>query len=341
MTSKILIIDDEIIILDVMTNALKEFGWDVTATSRPAEALRLVKHEKFHMVYVDNYLGPVEGIELIEKMGKINPDLQFVIMTGNPNIDIAIHALKTGVADFLRKPFRIEELLVSVDHVNRRLELEHQRKDLLAGLELKIQEKTAELKQTYLSVLITLSRTVENKDLGTYGHSMRVCDLSTKVAEKLGLPTTEIEVVRAAAQLHDIGKIGISDSILAKQGPLTEDECGIIRSHPQKGVEILQPLKQFEALLPAILHHHEHFDGSGYPAGLSGDAIPLSARIIAVADAYDAILSDRPYRMAAPHDNAMSELCTWSGKQFDARVLSAFEQIMHVEQGNAVFARGA
>jgi putative two-component system response regulator len=339
MTNKILIVDDEVIILDVMTSTLKDFGWDVTATSHPEEALRLVADEKFHMAIVDNYLGPVEGIELIGMMGKIDPDLKFVIMTGNPSIDTAIHALKTGVADFLRKPFRIEELLVSIDHVNRRLELEQQRKDFLAGLELKVQKKTAELKQTYLSVLVTLSRTVEKKDLGTYGHSLRVCDLSTKLAERLGLPAAEIEVVRAAAQLHDIGKIGISDSILAKQGPLTEEECGIVRSHTQKGVEILQPLKQFEALLPAILHHHERYDGSGYPAGLSGDAIPLSARIISVADTYDAILSDRPYRMAAPHDNAMRELCAWSGKQFDARVVSAFDQIMQEEQGNRVFTR--
>jgi len=339
MTSKILLVDDEERILDMLACMFTELGLDVAKAATPAEAIRRASEEPFRMAFVDNHLGPMEGIELIERLRTYDPSLQFVIMTGNHDIETAIHALKMGVSDILRKPFRMEELLVSMDHVNRRLDLEQQRKDLLAVLELTIQEKTAELKQTYLSVLVTLSRTVEKKDLGTYGHSMRVCDLSARVAERLGLPKAEIEVVRAAAQLHDIGKIGISDNILAKQGPLTEEECGVLRSHTQNGVEILQPLRQFEALLPAILHHHERYDGSGYPAGLSGDAIPLTARIIAVADTYDAILSNRPYRMAAPHDNAMRELCAWAGKQFDASVVSAFVQIMQAEQGSAVFAR--
>jgi len=333
MISKILLVDDEVRILDVMTQMLMELGLDVKATAHPDEAVRLVAEEKFHIAFVDNFLGPVEGIELIEQMGAMDRELQFVIMTGNPDIETAICALKKGVADFLRKPFRIEELLVSIDHVRRRLELEQQRKDLLSGLELTVQEKTSELKQTYLSVLIALSRTVEKKDLGTYGHSMRVSDISSRIARQIGLSTSEVENVRAASLLHDIGKIGISDSILAKKGPLDAEEADIIRSHPEKGVEILQPLKQFELLLPAILHHHERFDGSGYPRGLSGDAIPLSARIISVADTYDAIQSDRPYRLAASHENAVREVCAWSGKQFDPGVVSAFTRVL--QEGNS------
>jgi putative two-component system response regulator len=328
MTSRILLVDDEVRILDVMTNMLMELGWDVKATSLPDEALKLVAEEKFHMAFVDNFLGPVEGTELVGKLGKIDPDLQFVIMTGNPNIETAIHALKTGVADFLRKPFRMEELLVSIDHVNRRLELEQQRKDLLAGLELTVQEKTEELRQTYLSVLVTLSRTVEKKDLGTYGHSMRVSEMSARIAENIGLSTAEIADIRAASLLHDIGKIGISDYILAKKGPLTDEETGIIHTHPQKGVEILQPLKQFESLLPAILHHHERYDGSGYPAGLSGDAIPISARIISVADTFDAVISERPYRGAGTDENAMAELRAFIGRQFDPKVVGTFFEVM-------------
>jgi putative nucleotidyltransferase with HDIG domain len=328
MVFKILLVDDEVRILDVMTNMLMELGWDVKSASSPVEALRLVAEEKFHMAFVDNFLGPIEGIDLIGKMAEVDKDLQFVIMTGNPNIETAIHALKDGVADFLRKPFRMEELLVSVDHVNRRLELERQRKSLLAGLELTVREKTDELRQTYLSVLVTLSRTVEKKDLGTYGHSMRVSEISARIAENIGLSTVEIADIRAASLLHDIGKIGISDYILAKQGPLTDEEVGIIRSHPQKGVEILQPLKQFEAFLPAILHHHERYDGSGYPAGLSGDAIPISARIISVADTYDAIISERPYRSAGTDEKAIAELRAFIGRQFDPRVVGTFFEVM-------------
>jgi putative nucleotidyltransferase with HDIG domain len=341
MTSRILLVDDENAILDTLTCMFGEIGWDVAIAATPAEALRLVSEERFRMAFVDNYLGSMEGIVLIDQLKDADPGLPFVIMTGNPNIDMAIRALKNGVADFLRKPFHFEDLLVSIEHVNRKIELEQQKKDLLAGLEQTVREKTAELNQTYLSVLVTLSRTVENKDLGTYGHSMRVSEMSARIAQRLSLPASEIETVRAASQLHDIGKIGISDSILAKQGPLTEDEFRTIRRHPQKGVEILQPLKQFESLLPAILHHHERYDGSGYPAGLSDDAIPLSARIISVADTYDAILSDRPYRNAAAHEIAMKELRDWSGIQFDARVVSAFHQIVQGTRKDAAFVRSA
>jgi putative nucleotidyltransferase with HDIG domain len=328
MISRVLLIDDDAGILDAMSTMLMAIGLDVKATSHPGEALRLLAEEKFHMAFVDNFLGPVEGIDLIGKIGVIDPDLHCVIMTGNPNIEMAIRALKDGVADFLRKPFRMEDLLVSIAHVNRKRDLEQQKKDLLAGLELMVQDKTAELKQTYLSVLVTLSRTVEKKDLGTYGHSMRVSDSSTRVALRLGLPKSEVETVRAASLLHDIGKIGISDFILAKQGPLTVEEFGVIRSHTQKGVEILQPLKQFESLLPAILHHHERYDGSGYPAGLSGDAIPISARIISVADTYDAIISERPYRCAGTDERAIAELRAFIGRQFDPKVVGTFFEVM-------------
>ncbi len=328
MTSRILLVDDEVRILDALACMFKEIGWDVATAATPAEALRLVSEEPFRMAYVDNNLGSMEGLELIDQLRKADPSLHFVIMTGNPNIETAIRALKNGIADFLRKPFRFEDLLVSIEHVNRKIELEQQRKDLLAGLELTVQEKTAELKQTYLSVLVTLSRTVEKRDLGTYGHSMRVSEISSRIAENLGLSMDEVADVRAASLLHDIGKIGISDSILAKQGPLTEEEFGIIRCHTQKGVEILQPLKQFESLLPAILHHHERHNGSGYPAGLSGDAIPISARIISVADTYDAIISDRPYRGAGTDEKAIAEIRAFAGKQFDPTVVDTFVEIM-------------
>jgi putative two-component system response regulator len=339
--SRILLVDDEMNILSVFSDMLRELDCYVRTATRPDEALRLMEEEPFHLAFVDNYLGPIEGIQLIEKMKKIDASLHFVIMTGNPSIELAIDCLQKGVADFLRKPFRIEDVLISIDQVNKKRALEQQRKELVNVLEVKVQEKTDELKQIYLSVLVALSRTVEKKDLGTYGHSMRVSHMSALIAERLALSAREVEDIKAASLLHDIGKIGISDSILAKQGQLTEEEFGIIRCHTQKGAEILQPLKQFEALLPAILYHHERYDGTGYPAGLSGEAIPLSARIIAVADTYDAILSDRPYRLAATHDNAMQELRAWSGNQFDARVVSAFDHVMQEKKDNAVFARTA
>jgi putative nucleotidyltransferase with HDIG domain len=224
----------------------------------------------------------------------------------------------------------MEEMLRSIDYVYRKKALEQQRRELLAGLELKVKEITEELKHTYLSVLVSLSRAVEKKDLGTYGHSMRVSDYCCLIAKRLDFDEISIENIKAAALLHDIGKIGISDAILAKKGHLSEEEMNIIKSHSHKGVEILSPLKQFEALLPGILHHHENYDGSGYPAGLAGEDIPLPARIIAIADAYDSILSNRPYRSAANQATAIAELIACSGKQFDPRLVNHFVQALGV-----------
>jgi putative nucleotidyltransferase with HDIG domain len=308
--------------------ALKDMGCYVKTAPGPDEAMRCAREDTFQIAFVDNFLGPMRGVDLMQQLAKLDPALDFVIMTANPDIDLAVESLKTGAADFIRKPFRIEEMLRSIEYVYRKKALERQRRELLDGLEQKVKEKTEELKHTYLSVLVSLSRAVETKDLGTYGHSMRVSDYCRLIATRLDFDELDIENIRAAALLHDIGKIGISDAILGKKGHLSNEEKKIIRSHAQKGVEILSPLKQFEALLPAILHHHENYDGSGYPAGLAGEDIPLSARIIAVADAYDSILSNRPYRSAANEAAAIAELIACSGKQFDPLLVNHFVQAL-------------
>ena len=326
--ARILLVDDEVRLLETLSMALVDMGCYVKTASGPDEAMQCAREDIFQIVFVDNYLGPIRGVDLILQMEKLNPALDFVIMTGNPDIDLAVEAFKTGAVDFLRKPFRIDEMLRSIDYIYRKKALEQQKRELLDGLELKVKEKTEELKHTYLSVLVSLSRAVETKDHGTYGHSVRVSDYCCLIAKRLDFDEIDTENIKAAALLHDIGKIGISDAILGKKSNLSEEEKSIIRSHSQKGVEILRPLKQFEALLPGILHHHENYDGSGYPAGLAEDAIPLSSRIIAVADAYDSILSNRPYRSSANQATATAELIAYSGRQFDPRVVNNFIQAL-------------
>lgn len=310
---------------------LAKLGYDVKSAAGPDEALALVEKRSFHIVFVDNILGTAKGIDLIERLGKLDPGLFFVIMTAYPNVETAIHAMKKGVSDFLQKPFLLEDVLVSIDHVNRKRELEAHRTAILSELKSKVREKTAELEHTYLSVMTALSRAVEKKDLGTYGHSMRVASISVRIADRLGLTGEMIEDVHTTALLHDIGKIGISDLILGKKGPLNGEEMDAIKSHPDKGVEILRPLDRFSSILPAILHHHERYDGTGYPAGLAGDDIPDSARIIAVADTYDAIVSARPYRDAGTRAKAITELEGCAGAQFDSAVVDAFLSLPHEE----------
>jgi putative two-component system response regulator len=328
MDARILLVDDEVRLLEVLSLALEDMGCYVKTASGPDEAMRCAREDIFQIAFVDNFLGPIRGIDLMQQMEKLNPALDFVIMTGNPDFDLAVESFKTGAADFLRKPFRIEEMLGSIDYIYRKKAMEQQKRELLDGLELKVKEKTEELKHTYLSVLTSLSIAVETKDHGTFGHSIRVSDYCCLIAKRLDFDEIDIENIKAAALLHDIGKIGISDAILGKKSHLSEEELSIVRSHSKKGVEILRPLKQFEALLPGILHHHENYDGSGYPAGLAGDAIPLSSRIIAVADAYDSILSNRPYRSAANQATAAAELIAYSGRQFDPRLVDNFVQAL-------------
>jgi putative nucleotidyltransferase with HDIG domain len=325
---KLLIVDDEIRILESFSLLLNDLGFAVKTASNAEEALNLVGTEKFDIVFLDQHLGAAKGTDVMSRMSAMVPDLYFVIITANGNTDLAVDSLKKGASDFITKPFFIADLLKSINHIDKKRELEEQKKEMLATLELKLGEKTEELKTVYFSVLSSLAQAMEKKDTGTYGHSMRVRKYSGEIAAILDLCEADKENLKVAAMLHDIGKIGTSDFILGKPGKLDEDEMIIVKSHPQRGVEILNPLRknfaQLENILPAILYHHESYDGSGYPEGRAGGEIPLLARIITVADTYDAILSNRPYRSGASHERAMNELIKCSGRQFDPEVVEAF-----------------
>lgn len=322
--TRILLVDDEERALDSFSMMLEGQGFYVRTAQRSADAVILVENEKFDIAFVDQFLGHAKGLDLIRDMADIAPGLYYVIMTANGSTDLAVESLKNGASDFIDKPFTIEDLLKSIEYVNRKRELDRQKKEILTILESEISKKTDELRDVYFSVLSSLAQAMEKRDMGTYGHCRRVSHCSRLIAVTLDLNEKDREDLKVAAMLHDIGKIGISDFVLGKKGPLNNEEKAIIRNHPAKGVEILRPIKHFESILPVILHHHENYDGSGYPSGLSGENIPLFARIIAVADAYDAILSMRPYRSAATHSEAIRELMRCSGRQFDARVVNSF-----------------
>lgn len=326
---KLLLVDDEERFLETFSLLLEDFDFQVSTATNASDALELVSKQPFDIVFMDHLLGSSRGLEVIRRMEDINPELYYVMITANGTTDLAVEALKSGVSDFITKPLFVSDIVRSVEHVNRQMDLDRQKKSLLEDLERKVGEKTAELEDVYLSVLSSLAQAVEKKDLGTYGHSRRVTRYCIIIARAMGLEGKPLEDLKAAAILHDIGKIGISDFILAKPGPLDGPEMESIRSHPQKGIEILKPIARFKPIMQSILHHHENFDGSGYPMGLSGEDIPLSARIISVADTYDAILSDRPYRDASDHNRARNELLKFSGIQFDPKVVDAFQASEH------------
>lgn len=319
-----MLVDDERNIREIYAGLLADQGFFTAAAASAAEALARISEERFDIVFVDHFLGNDRGLDLIPALAAQDPRLSFVMFTANGNTDLAVEALKRGASDYITKPFTVADLLKSIDYVKRRRALDDERRSLVDMLQRTVEQKTAELSTIHLSVLSTLAQAVEKKDLGTYGHSRRVTHYAKLIAAALDLPEGERNTLRDAAMLHDIGKIGITDLVIGKKGPLTSEEFDLIRSHPQKGFEILRPIKQFERLIPVVLHHHEQYDGSGYPYGLAGEQIPLLARIVTVADAYDAMVSGRPYRNAGTHEHALKELAVCAGKQFDPRIVEAF-----------------
>jgi putative two-component system response regulator len=323
---RILMVDQEEGALAPFSRMLERRGHYVRVARRLDDAVRLVSSEKFDIAFVDQFLDRAGGLDLLQEMVNIDRGLSYVIITADVSADLAVESLKKGASDFLVKPLAGADLLKSIYYVGRKRQRASKKREALSMLTADVKRKTEELKSVYFSVLSSLAQAMEKRDMGTYGHCRRVSYCSRLIAATLDLNEKDREDLKAAAMLHDIGKIGISDFVLGKKGPLNEEEKALIRNHPAKGVEILKPIKHFETILPAILHHHENYDGSGYPSGLSGENIPLFARIIAVADTFDAILSVRPYRAASTHDEAMAELTRCSGRQFDPRVVNSFAE---------------
>jgi len=322
--TRILIVDDEKRILEFFKPLLIDFGYYVWTAATPGDAMRLVSEHQFDIAFIDQCLGQEKGLDLMNHMASVTKGLYYVIITGCGNTDLAVEAMKKGASDFLSKPFFVNDIIKSIEYVNKRRALDKENAGLIAALELKANEKEEELKGMYFSVLSSLAQTMEKKDIGTYGHSRRVGYYSMLIAAAIDLGGEDRERLKAASLLHDIGKIGITDFILGKNGSLSIEEMEEVKNHPRKGFEILKPLKQFHPILPAILHHHENYDGSGYPDRLAGKDIPLLARIITVSDTYDAILSNRPYRSSGTHQKALDELIKFSGKQFDPEIVDAF-----------------
>ncbi len=320
--SRLLVVDDEKRILQTFKLMFSDSEYHVTTATNAADALSQLRDQRFDLVFLDCYIGKDRGLDLMQKMAAADPGLYFIMITANGNTDLAVDALKLGASDFITKPFFIADIVKSIDYVNKKRELDRQKRELFQTLETKVRERTEELETMYVDVLASLAQVLETRDFSTFGHCKRVSHYALQIADKIGLPAEDRRYLEIAALLHDVGKIGISDSVLLKPSSLDKEEWNHLKHHPAKGVEILKPLKYLAPALPAILHHHEFFDGSGYPAGLKGDAIPLSARIIAVADAWDVMRSDRPYRKALSRESATAELQKFSGVQFDPVVVN-------------------
>jgi putative nucleotidyltransferase with HDIG domain len=329
--ARVLFVDDEEVIRELMRLKLLHRGVSCEVAANVAEAKSWLQRQTFDAVISDLWMPQATGLDLAEYMSRLFPYVPLVLMTGAGEVRTAVQAMKVGADDYLQKPIDDEQMMFSLKRamhmrsMRRRLD-EHQ-----AHLERTVATRTAELQcalselqQTWDATLEALGSALDYRDHETQGHSRRVAELSTQIAQALGIRGDLLKCIYQGAYLHDVGKIAIPDSILRKPGPLTPEERQIMQSHVELGYQIIKPIPFLKCAADIILAHHERFDGTGYPNGLAGEEIPIGARIFAVADTFDAMTSDRPYRKAGNQAAARAEILRCAGTQFDPVVASAF-----------------
>ena len=331
----ILIVDDEANIRELVKEILEEQGgYETLSASNGKEALDLFLENKdrISIIMSDIKMPIMDGLEFLREVKAVDPDAVVIMISALNDIKSAINAMDRGAYTYITKPFKITELLIVVKRAIEKRELLLENKRYQLHLEELVEERTRELEKAYKelddifnSTLITLVNALDARDTETEGHSERVTYYTLELAKLMGITDKKfLKTLKIAALLHDIGKIGIPDSILRKPGKLTEEEWQIMKQHSLLGYKIIKNIKQLNDVAQIVLHHHEKYDGSGYPVGLRGEEIPLGSRIFAVADTMDAMTSDRPYRKALTFEQTAEELKKWSGKQFDPQVVDAF-----------------
>lgn len=347
--ARLLIVDDEPMNVTLLRHMLEQAGYQaIQSTSDPRETLGMYQAFCPDLLLLDLMMPQMDGLAVIEQLkaeGQGGADTPILMLTADISPQTKRRALASGAKDFLTKPFDVIELLLRIGNLleTRFLHLDLQRQN--HSLEDRVQARTAELEsarqritdyarqleEAQIETLERLARAGEFRDDDTGQHTLRVSETTAILARRLGFPPERLPWLRQAARLHDVGKIGISDLILLKPGKLTEDEFGIMKTHTTIGLELLKggQSELFQIAQHIAASHHERWDGSGYPQGLRGEDIPLEARLLSVADVFDALTHDRPYKTAWAVDDAVAEIQRQSGRQFDPHVVEAFLLLPH------------
>ena len=335
MADRILVVDDEEAIREIVCAILVAAGYTCKQAGSGMEALALLNSgDVFELMLSDLMMADLDGIGLLERTKEKFPDMPVVMVTAVHDISVALAAIRNGAYDYLLKPFEREQLLNAVGRAleNRRLKVENRTyqtnlESLVEARTDQLQSAMTDLERSYDITLQALGDALDLKDRETEGHSKRVTAFTMAIARAMGLSREQIDVIARGAFLHDIGKMAIPDRILLKPTKLDEEEKAIMREHCYHGYQMLKRIPFLTEVCEIVYSHQEHFDGSGYPRGLKGSEIPLGARIFAVADTLDAIISDRPYRPARTLAAARKEILAWTGRQFDPEVVDVFQKM--------------
>ncbi len=322
---KIIVVDDEQGIVDSLSIFLKRSGYDFTGLTNPLEAIERVRNEHFDMMILDFMMDPIHGDEVVEEIRKFNKDLYILLLTGHKDLAPPLETIKRlEIQGYCEKSDKFDQLLLLIESGIKSIE----QMNTIKTINKQLHDKNEELERAYLDTIGILRQTVEAKDPYTRGHSDRVSEYSVLIGKKLGLDEKTLHILKIGGLFHDIGKIGIPDSILLKESKLSDEEYSQIKNHPMIGVHMLGDAAIFTDILPIVKHHHERYDGRGYPSQLVGDDIPYVARIAAVADTFDAMTSKRSYRDSLPIDIVRAEIERCSGTQFDPNIAKVFLDIM-------------
>ena len=308
----ILVADDNDKNRELLSDILTGEGYKVVCAEDGEGALLAIKNRAVDLALLDVVMPRKSGLEVCQTI-KFNPETRFipvVLVTGLTSVDERIRGIRAGADDFLNKPVNSQELLARTRSL------------------LRLKEYTDELENAE-TVLFSLALSIEAKDPYTKGHCDRLSSYSEALGRRLGLTQEQCVALRRAGVVHDVGKIGVPEHVLLKNGPLNEEEWEIMKQHPITGERICSPLKSFRLVLPIIRHHHEKLDGSGYPDGLKGDKIPMTARVLQITDIYDALITDRPYRAAMTHEEAIRTMREEAGRGWwDSNLIKEFEALV-------------